>query len=111
MAALQGLEEQYGAQGFHLLGFYSDDFGMQGGDPDACTRKYMVTFPQFAIDHVIGPDVQPVWAWMAAQPSYVAPTWNFHKYLVSRDGVLLQHFDRFTLPDSPEITSAIEAEL
>lgn len=111
MAALQVLEETFSAQGFHVLGFYSDDFGNQGGsddDIDACTGEYEVTFPQYLRDHVIDPDgagpevMQPVWQWLSLQPNYVAPDWNFHKYLIDRDGNLIEHFPRSTWPgDNP----------
>lgn len=135
MAGLQVLEESFSGQGFHLLGFYSDNFGMQGGTQDqidACTDNYMVTFEQFVKANVIdpdagGPDVpQPVWQWLLAQPNPEAfplqPDWNFHKYVISKDGQLVRHFDTQTYPgDDPNnpndsfetnpIVMAIEAEL
>ncbi|MBK6519279.1 MAG: hypothetical protein IPM79_22355 [Polyangiaceae bacterium] len=122
MADLQGLEEQFGAQGFHVLGFYSDDFNQAGSEDDieACTGQYMVTFPQLMVDHVVDPPVQPVWQWLLAQPNPdpalpMAPDWNFHKYLISRDGQLVGHWDTNIDPgdDPPNnpIVLAIEAEL
>jgi len=113
-----------------VLGFLSDDFGMQGGDPgqiDACTGKYMVTFDQFAIDHVLPPSAQPVFDWLESQPNpnpslSLPPSWNFHKYLVGRDGKLVAHWDSPVYPgddpsnpndsfDSSPIVIAIKAEL
>jgi glutathione peroxidase len=136
MAGLQVLEEKFSGQGFHVLGFLENDFGMQGGTDgqiDACTGMYGVTFPQFAIDHVIdtdgaGPEVpQPVFAWIYAQgnpgpATTLYPTWNFHKWLVSRDGHVIKHWDSPTYPgddpnnpsdsfDTSEIVVAIKAEL
>lgn len=128
MAGLQVLEETFAAQGFHVLAFYSNDFGMQGGDIGACTDTYSVTFPQFSIDHVVdtdgaGPIVpQPVFQWLSEQPGFVAPDWNFHKYLISRSGQLIAYFPRETWPgddpndpndsfDTNAIVVAIEAEL
>ncbi len=133
MAGLQVLEDKYGPQGFHLLGFYSNDFGMQGGtdeEIEACTGMGGVcgaegcSFPQFAIAPVTEPNAQPVWHWLLAQPnpeSYaLPPDWNFHKYLISRDGHLLRHFLREEYmgddPNAPAwdaspIVQAIEAEL
>lgn len=123
MADLQGLEEQYAGQGFHVLGFYSDDFGMQGGSDDdieACTGEYAVTFPQFKKDHVIGALAQPVWSWLLSQPNPepslpLDPDWNFHKYLITRDGQLVGHWDSQINPgdDPPNnpIVLAIEAEI
>jgi glutathione peroxidase len=130
------LEEKLSSQGLHVLGFSSDDFGAQGGSrdqTDACSEKYAVTFQQFAQDHVVDPDgagpasAQPVWAWLETQAnpgpsSSSVPTWNFHKYLVSREGQLVAHWDSAVYPgDDPSdpndsfetsaIVAAIEAEL
>jgi len=82
MGTLQGLEETYGAQGFRVLGFYSNDFNQAGSpsDIEACSETYGVTFPQFAIDHVCSApttscqnpnaaDIQPVWQWLSSPAS------------------------------------------
>src|SRR5215831_13660524 len=74
---------------------------MQGGtngDVDACNAKYGVTFPEFAIDHVTGPNAEPVFKWLEMQPNQAPygspdPSWNFNKYLISRDGQLMGHWD------------------
>lgn len=102
MAGLQVLEETFSGQGLHVLGFYSNDFN-QVGDPDECTDEYGVTFEQFIEGAVTAPDAQPVFAWLLSQPnpgpaSGIAPDWNFHKYLISRDGQLVAHWDT---PDYP----------
>ena len=129
MAGLQGLEEKFEADGLEVLGFLSNDFN-QGGTPgeiDACTDKYNVTFDQFAIEHVKGADAQPVFSWLFAQgnpgPSAsTEPTWNFHKYLVSREGKLVAHWDSPVYPgddpndpndsfDTNPIVIAVKAEL
>jgi len=136
MGPLQVVEDTFAAQGFHVLGFFSDDFGTQGGDDgqiDSCNGMYEVSFPEFTIDHVIdvdgaGPETpQPVWDWLLSQPNpgapaTLAPDWNFHKYLISRDGKLVAHYLRETWPgddpndpndsfESSEIVQGIEAEL
>ena len=130
------MEETFEGQGLEVLGFVSNDFGNQGGDDEdleACKNKYMVTFDEFSIDHVIdtdggGPETpQPVFAWIAAQANPGpapgnAPTWNFHKWLVARDGTLVNHFPQGMYPgddpgdpndsfESNPIVVAIEAEL
>jgi glutathione peroxidase len=119
-----------------VLGFLSNDFGNQGGDPgqvDACNGMYHVTFQQFGIDHVIDPDgagpgkAQPVFDWLLTQPNPgpanpLAATWNFHKYLVGRDGKLVASWDTPVYPgddpnnpadsfDTSPIVIAIKAEL
>lgn len=121
------MEEKYNAQGLEVLGFISNDFDQAGSpaDIDACTNKYGITFDQFALDHVTNPNPQPVFEWLISQPNpgpapTSEPTWNFHKYLVSRDGQLIAHFPReeywgedpssATFQNSP-VVIAIEAEL
>jgi glutathione peroxidase len=136
MAGLQVLEEMLGGTDFAVLGFLSNDFGNQGGSNgqiDACTGQYGVTFRQFAIDHVIdtdgaGPAVpQPVFSWIYSQPSpgpatTPEPTWNFHKWLISRDGHVVKHWDSPVYPgddpnnpndsfDTSPIVMAIKAEI
>jgi glutathione peroxidase len=130
------LEDTFKGQGLDVLGFLSNDFGNQGGtdgDISACSSMYGVTFEQFAVDHVIDPDgagpevAQPVFDWLISQPNpgpapTAEPTWNFHKYLVARDGTLVAHFPRELYPgddpanpsdsfDSNGIVVAIKAEL
>jgi glutathione peroxidase len=113
-----------------VLGFLSNDFGQQGGNAqqiDACNTMYGLTYPQFSIADVVGPNTQPVFAWIEAQPNpgpsaVLAPTWNFHKYLISRAGEVVGSWDSPVYPgmdpsdpssmfDTNPIVVAIEAEL
>jgi glutathione peroxidase len=121
------LEDTFQAQGFTVLGFYSDDFGMQGGDPGKCHLDFDTSYPQFAIAPVTPPDAQPVFAWIESQPivgpaTSNVPSWNFNKYLVARDGTLVAHWDSTVYPgddpndpndsfDTNPIVIAIRAEL
>lgn len=130
------MEDKFSGQNFEVLGFLSNDFGNQGGSEgqvDTCVDKYMLTFKQFAIAHVYdvdgaGPEEpQPVWKWLLSQPdpgpvAGLVPTWNFHKYLISRDGKLVKHWASGTYPgddpnnpndsfDTNEIVMAIKAEI
>jgi glutathione peroxidase len=127
---LELLESTFKAQGLHVLGFLSNDFGNQGGTDgqvEACKDQYKVTFDQFAIDKVTTPATSPVFAWLEAQmaPGPVVPndpTWNFHKYLISREGKLVAHWASADYPgddpsnpndsfDTSPIVMAIKAEL
>jgi glutathione peroxidase len=127
------LEDTFQQQGFEVLGFLSNDFADQGGDGvqiDMCKEQYAVSFPQFNLDHVIpGPMQvpQPVWAWLEAEPNpgpwpSPLPAWNFNKYLISRHGQLMAHWDQTVYPgkdptnpsstfDNSAIVIAIQAEL
>lgn len=114
--ALQKLQKTYAARGFTVLGFYSDDFANQGGDPAACNAHFGVTFDTFDLAPVRGAAARPVFAWLAAQENpgpapALVPEWNFSKYLVDRGGHLVAHWDHTVTPDAAEITTAIEAEL
>lgn len=136
MAGLQVLEEKLGGSNFRVLGFLSNDFGNQGGNNgqiDACTGQYGVTFRQLTIDHVIdtdgaGPEApQPVFSWLYTQPNpgpsfSPQPTWNFNKWLVSKDGKVVKHWDSPEYPgddpsnpsdsfDTSPIVVAIKAEI
>jgi glutathione peroxidase len=119
-------EAKYKDQGFHVLGFYSNDFGNQGGDPKACADTVGLgpgglTFPQFVIDHVIGDQKRPVFEWLLDQNGKPAPTWNFHKYLIARDGTIVGDWDtgvtvgdQLNTPntvETNELAPYIEAEL
>src|SRR4051812_35374667 len=117
MAGLQVLEDTFSGQGFHVLGFLSNDFGNQGGsdgDIGACNAKYGITFLQFAIDHVIPSGAatpEPVFAWIESRPNpgpstTTQPTWNFHKWLISRHGDLVAHWDSVVYPGDDPLDTA-----
>lgn len=113
----QGLEklyEDYQGKGFVLLGFPSNDFGAQEpGDAkqirEFCSTKFHVTFPMFAKVATKGPGQSPVYAFLASRNG--EPKWNFHKYLVGKDGQVLAAFPSKVAPDSPELKKAIDDAL
>ena len=114
--AIQAIQAKYEAKGLTVLGFYSDDFGNQGGVPATCNAKYGITFDTFDIAPVKGANARPVFAWFGKQTSpgpekTAEPQWNFSKYLVARNGTWAKHWSVPTLPDAKEVTDAIEAEL
>lgn len=85
-----------------MAGFYSDDFGKQGGSEEQIaevTEKYGVKHDQYAVAPVVGESARPVFAWLLAEDNPgpleggIAPQWNFFKYLVSRQGDLVAAFD------------------
>ena len=107
MAGLQVLEEQFGAQGLRVMGFYSNDFGKQGGSDEqikGVTAKFGLTHAQFAVAPVIGDSARPVFQWLLGHDNpgpksgAMAPNWNFHKWLVSREGEMLASFDTRSYP-------------
>ena len=113
--ALEGLQAKYKAQGFAVLGFPSGDFKAQEFDDEKqiqefCTLTYGVKFPMFEKVHVIGDQATPLYRDLA-QAAGEAPKWNFHKYLIGRDGRLIASYGSKTKPDDPAVVAAIEAAL
>ena len=112
---LEALHQRYAAQGFAVLGFPSNDFkGQEPGSEkeiqEFCTLTYGVKFPMFEKVHVIGPETTPLYRGLD-QATGVAPGWNFHKYLIGRDGRVVANFPSKTAPDDPAVVAAIEREL
>ncbi|KLJ03015.1 glutathione peroxidase [Luteimonas sp. FCS-9] len=113
--ALEGLHARYRGQGFAVLGFPSGDFKEQEFEDEQaiqefCTLTYGVKFPMFQKVHVVGPEAVPLYRALATATGQ-APQWNFHKYLVGRDGRVLAQWDSRTKPDDPRIVAAIERAL
>ena len=129
MAGLQVLEDQYRAQGFAVAGFYSNNFGKQGGSDEQIaevTEKYGVKHDQYAVAPVVGDSPRPVFKWLLSHPNpgpkegELAPSWNFFTFLISRTGELVAAFEPSAYPGrKPEkerwsaspLVQAIEAQL
>jgi glutathione peroxidase len=98
-----------------VLGFPSNDFGGQEpGSPEEiasfCERNYGVTFPMFSkLVTKAGPDQSPLYAYLGQGGSL--PSWNFSKYLLDKEGKVIQFFPSKVTPDSPELRAAIETAL
>jgi glutathione peroxidase len=115
---LEAVYLKYKDQGFVILGFPCNQFGAQepGTDEEIkqfCTSKYFITFPLFDKIEVNGPNRHPLYVALAGENSPFPGniTWNFNKFLISRDGKILKRFDSKIKPDAPEATEAIEAAL
>ena len=114
---LEALWQKYQGQGLEVLGFPSNDFGEQEPGSNAeiksfCTSRFHVTFPMFSKVHVKGAEQHPLFAELTAGAPKPEPVgWNFNKFLISRDGRILAHFDSETEPDSATLKKAIESAL
>lgn len=113
--ALEGLHARYKARGFAVIGFPSGDFMAQEFTDEKkiqefCTLTYGVKFPMFQKVHVKGDEATPFYKALATATGE-APKWNFHKYLIGRDGKVVANFGSRTKPDAPEVIAAIEAAL
>jgi glutathione peroxidase len=114
-AGLQTLYQRYGEQGLAIVGTPSGDFaGQEFDDADEigsfCQRNYGVTFPMTESMSVRA-DPAPLWAAIAEQPDSGPPSWNFTKYLVDKDGHLIERFSTTLAPEDPIIVGAIEKAL
>lgn len=113
-AALQRLHERFAARGLVVLGVPSNDFNQEAASNrevrDFCDAQFGIDFPMAAISRVKGPEAHPFFRWAAARAGG-EPRWNFHKYLVARDGREVRGFATRIAPDSEEMTRAIEAAL
>jgi glutathione peroxidase len=116
--ALEATYRKYADQGLVVLGFPCNQFG--GQEPGSnreirefCTSTYGVTFPLFDKIEVNGPGQQPLYAQLTGKESPFpgAIKWNFTKFLIGRDGTILQRFESKTTPDSPEVEEAIRTAL
>ncbi|TWI03739.1 glutathione peroxidase [Luteimonas cucumeris] len=113
--ALEALNAKYGKQGFAVLGFPSGDFKDQEYADEKqiqefCTLTYGVKFPMFEKVHVKGAQATPLYRDLI-EATGDTPAWNFHKYLVSRDGCVVGSFASRTAPDDKALVAAIEREL
>ena len=114
---LQELYEQYRDQGLVVLGFPCNQFANQepGTDAEAsqfCQLNYGVDFPMFAKVDVNGSDAHPLWQWLRGQRSGMlgdAIKWNFTKFLVGRDGQVIERFAPTTSP--AKMREAVETAL
>lgn len=109
---LEALHAKYDAQGFAVLGFPSNDFlgqepGTEAEIKEFCTLTYGVKFPMFEKTTVKGDDAHPLYKQLKAATGN-APGWNFHKYLVDRNGKAIKDFGSRTKPDDAELVSEIE---
>ena len=112
---LEALHAKYQARGLVVLGFPSNDFGAQ--EPGSsqqiaafCQNTYGVKFPMFSKITVKGASANPLFASLA-QATGKAPGWNFHKYLVDRQGRAVGSFDSNVAPTSAALVARIEAAL
>lgn len=117
-AGLEELHKKYGAQGLQVLGFPCNQFGGQEPGTDAdiqqfCQMNYGVSFPVLAKVDVNGSDTAPVYEFMKAAAPGVLGTeaikWNFTKFLIGRDGKVLDRFAPQTKPE--ELAKDIEKAL
>ncbi len=109
---LEALNQQYKDKGLVIIGFPSNDFFQEADSAEetanVCFVNYGVTFPMTSEIKVKGDAAHPIYQHLGAAG---APSWNFNKYLIGKDGEIIQHFDSRVEPGSAELQAAIELAL
>jgi glutathione peroxidase len=113
---LQALHEKYAARGFAVIGVPSNDFNQETKDEAEikgfCEGIFGVTFPLTNKNVVRGEAAHPFYKWARdTLGADKAPRWNFHKYLVGRDGRIVASYVSAVEPDGAELLAAVEREL
>lgn len=117
LGSLQKLYEKYKKDGFEILGFPSNQFA--GQEPlsgnsisEFCSVNYGVNFKIFEKGKVKGSDAQPLFKYLASKTKIAFidnyPVWNFQKYLIDRNGKVVDVFNPWRLPSNDKITEAVE---
>ncbi|MBJ7309363.1 glutathione peroxidase [Rugamonas sp. CCM 8940] len=112
---LEAMYAKYGSKGLVVLGFPSNDFGKQ--EPgngkeiaDFCYNTYGVKFPMFTKSVVSGPNPNPLYVSLIKSTGKT-PAWNFHKYLIDRNGKVLESFPSKVTPSDKQLVGAVEKAL
>jgi glutathione peroxidase len=117
---LEALYREYGGRGLVVLGFPANDFlGQEPGSNEQikefCTLNYAVSFPLFSKIHVKGRDAHPLYRFLtdkSTNPRFAGGiTWNFNKFLIGRDGAMLDRFATKEEPGSEKVRQAVEQAL
>ncbi len=110
---LEALHKAYKDKGLVIVGFASNDFNQEDKDEEKaagiCFLNFGVTFTMLAPTHVRGEEANNFFKYLNRESS--APKWNFNKYLLGKDGKVIEHFGSTTGPDSEKLKKAIELEL
>jgi glutathione peroxidase len=111
---LEAIYKRHKGDGLVVLGFPANNFGSQepGTDEEIlefCSSTYDVTFPMYSKINVKGEDVHPLYKDLAGQSGPIGgePKWNFTKFLVNRQGQVVNRFETRISPDDDIVTSAI----
>lgn len=110
---LEALHKRYKDKGLVVVGFASDDFNQEdkdeGNAAGICFKNFGVTFTMFAPTKVKGAEANTLFQYLNTESG--EPKWNFNKYLLGKDGKVIQHFGSMTEPDSANLKKAIDEAL
>lgn len=111
---LESIYSKYKDRGLVVLGFPSNDFAQEKSNnqdiADFCENTFGVKFPMFTKTSVTGDSAVPFFKQLAMEPGQ-KPKWNFYKYLIGRDGKLVDSYNSMTTPESKSLVQAVEKSL
>ena len=112
-SGLQKIYDRYKEDGFIVLGVPSDDFNQElSTNSDVkkfCEIRYGVNFPMTSIQKIKGNDAHPIYKWIADNVSVIGqPRWNFHKFLIGKDGEIVNWYSSMTSPTSESFVKDVE---
>jgi glutathione peroxidase len=111
---LEALDSKYRSRGLVVLGFPSNDFSQETGSnkeiAEFCESTFGVKFPMFAKSSVRGAAANALFKELA-QVSGTTPKWNFYKYLISREGKVVESYSSMTSPDDRAFVRDLEKQL
>lgn len=111
---LEALDSKYRTRGLVVLGFPSNDFSQESGSnkqiADFCESTFGVKFPMFTKSSVRGTDANPMFKELS-RISGTTPKWNFYKYLIGRDGKVIDAWSSMTEPTDKAFVREVEKQL
>ena len=115
-SGLQKIYERFRDDGLVVLGVPTNDFNQElSKESDVrefCEIRFGVEFPMSSIQPIRGENAHPIYKWIQANVSVIGqPRWNFHKYLIGKDGKIINWFSSMTSPTSEGLVNQIETAL
>ncbi len=112
-SGLQKIYDRYKEDGLVVIGVPSDDFNQElaknSDVKEFCEIRYGVNFPLTSIQKIKGSNAHPLYKWIASNVSVIAqPRWNFHKFLINKDGDIVNWFSSMTSPTSEGLIKEVE---
>ncbi|MDE2235924.1 MAG: glutathione peroxidase [Gammaproteobacteria bacterium] len=113
---LEKLQREFEPRGFTVLGLPCNQFGQQEPGSEAqilqfCTSNYQVSFPLASKIQVNGEGAHPLYQWLKQQTGGADIQWNFEKFLIGRDGRVIQRYSPRTVPEDPKLRADLQAAL
>ena len=115
-SGLQKIYERYKDDGLVVLGVPTNDFNQElskeSDVKEFCEIRFGVEFPMSSIQPIRGENAHPIYKWIQSNVSVIGqPRWNFHKYLIGKDGKIINWFSSMTSPTSEGLINQIETAL